>query len=211
MAANKTEEEKVYTLKELKAKLTEKQRIFCHEYIIDWNATRSAKKAGYSEETAYSIGHENLTKPEIQQYINFIKNNLEEEAGITKLRNLKELAKIAYSNISHLHDNWIELSDWEVIKEDNPEALSAIESIDTKTETKTYKTEGGLETDVEVKYVKIKLYSKSDAIKTINEMMGYKAADKIEHSGTIQTVDLSQLSTEELLLRANATNKLKEK
>ena len=86
-------EQKVYTLDELKAKLTEKQRIFCHEYIVDWNATRSAKKAGYSEDTAYSIGNENLKKPEIKQYIAFIKNNLEEEAGISKLRNLKSWLK----------------------------------------------------------------------------------------------------------------------
>jgi len=204
-------EEKQYTLAELKEKLTEKERLFCHQYIIDWNGARSARVAGYSEDSCRQIAYDTLTKLYIQQYIAFIKNNLEEESGVSKLRNLQELAKIAYSNISHLHDNWIELSDWEVIKEDNPDALSAIESIDTKTELKTFNRGGENKIDVEVKYVKIKLYSKSDAIKTINEMMGYKAADKIEHSGTIQTVNLAQLSTEELLLRANATNKLKEK
>lgn len=180
MAKTISDPEKIYTLKELKAKLTEKQRKFCHEWIIDFNATRAAKKAGYSEETAYSIGHENLIKPEIEQYIAFIRHNYEEESGISKLRNLKELAKIAYSSIAHLHDCWIELTDWEVIKADNPDCMDAIESIDTKTEYKSYKTDGGIETDVEVKYVKIKLYSKSDAIKTINEMMGYKSADKID-------------------------------
>lgn len=204
-------EQKQYTLEELKAELTEKQRIFCHEYIIDWNGGRAARVAGYSENTCYEIASENLRKPQIKQYIDLIKNNWEEESGISKLRNLKELAKIAYSGIAHLHDNWIELSDWELIKENNPDAMSAIESIDTKTETKIYKTDGDDEQEVEIKYVKIKLFSKTEAIKTINEMMGYKSADKIEHSGTIKTVDLSQLSTEELLLRAKATNKLKEK
>ena len=178
-------EQKTYTIEELKAKLTNKQRIFCHEYIVDWNATRAAKKAGYSEDTAYSIGNENLKKPEIKQYIGFIKNNLEEEAGISKLRNLKELAKIAYSNISHLHDSWIELTDWEQIKEDNPDCLAAVESIDTKTETRSYPVvygEGDVrESEVETKYVKIKLYSKQQAIQMINEMMGYKAPVKLEH------------------------------
>jgi phage terminase small subunit len=33
------------------------------------NATRAAKDAGYSEDTAYSIGHENLSKPEIRAEI----------------------------------------------------------------------------------------------------------------------------------------------
>ena len=40
--------------------------------------------------------------------------------------------------------------------------------------------------------------------------LGLTDKTELEHSGTIKTVDLSQLSTEELLLRAKATNKLKE-
>lgn len=175
-------EPKVYTLQELKAKLTPKERIFCHEYIIDWNGARAARKAGYSEDSIYNLASENLTKPHIKQYIAFIRNNFEEEAGISKLRNLQELAKIAYSSISNLHDCWIELTDWEVIKDENPDALSAIESIDTKTETKTYNKGEISETDVEVKYVKIKLYSKQQAIGMINDMMGYKAPVKLEHA-----------------------------
>ena len=37
-------------------KLTEKQELFCREYIISLNATDAALKAGYSEKTAYSQG-----------------------------------------------------------------------------------------------------------------------------------------------------------
>lgn len=50
-------------------KLTEKQKIFCDEYIISLNATQAAIKAGYAEKTAYAIGAENLRKPKIQNYI----------------------------------------------------------------------------------------------------------------------------------------------
>ena len=49
--------------------MTEKQKRFCEEYLIDLNATQAALRAGYSEKTAYSIGNENLKKPEIQEYI----------------------------------------------------------------------------------------------------------------------------------------------
>lgn len=49
--------------------MTNKQKRFCEEYIVDMNATEAAKRAGYSEKTAYSIGNENLNKPEIQNYI----------------------------------------------------------------------------------------------------------------------------------------------
>lgn len=49
--------------------LTPKQRAFADYYIECGNATEAAKKAGYSEKTAYSIGQENLRKPEISAYI----------------------------------------------------------------------------------------------------------------------------------------------
>ena len=50
-------------------KLTAKQQRFCDEYLIDLNATQAAIRAGYSAKTAYSIGNENLNKPEIRSYI----------------------------------------------------------------------------------------------------------------------------------------------
>lgn len=49
--------------------LTEKQKLFCTNYIITLNATESAKLSGYSGKTSRSIGAENLTKPIIQKYI----------------------------------------------------------------------------------------------------------------------------------------------
>ena len=47
-------------------KIKEKQRLFCIEYLKDFNSTQAAIRAGYSKKTAYSIGNENLKKPEIQ-------------------------------------------------------------------------------------------------------------------------------------------------
>lgn len=49
--------------------MTPKQQAFCDYYIASGNATDAAEKAGYSKKTAYSIGSENLNKPEIQNYI----------------------------------------------------------------------------------------------------------------------------------------------
>lgn len=76
-------------------KLTNKQRIFCEEYIMDWNATRAAKVAGYSEKTAQQMGYENLTKPLIQEYIEEIQKDLKKLAGISPLGLLAELKSIA--------------------------------------------------------------------------------------------------------------------
>lgn len=59
--------------------LNEKQKAFCEYYASSFNATESAKKAGYSEKTAYSQGQRLLKNVEVSNY-------------------LKELAKTAKSS-----------------------------------------------------------------------------------------------------------------
>lgn len=49
--------------------MTEKQKRFADEYLIDLNATQAAIRAGYSEKTANRIASENLSKLDIQEYI----------------------------------------------------------------------------------------------------------------------------------------------
>lgn len=45
--------------------LTPKQQRFVAEYLVDLNATQAAIRAGYRAASAYSIGSENLRKPEV--------------------------------------------------------------------------------------------------------------------------------------------------
>lgn len=60
--------------------MTEKQKRFCDEYLIDLNATQAAIRSGYSAKTAKQIGQQNLTKLDIQEYIN--KRLAEKEAEL---------------------------------------------------------------------------------------------------------------------------------
>jgi len=181
-----TEKEiKQYTLEELKEKLTEKEKNFCHEYVVDWNGSRAAREAGYSEKTAKEIAHATLTKVHIKQYIEFIKNDYEMLCGISKTKQIKELYKIAYCSVRHIHNDWIELSEWEDLKKNNPDVLDAVESIDTKTENRYKNIEGEKEKVlVSVEYVKVKLHSKTTALDMINKMQGYYEAEKHSHEIT---------------------------
>lgn len=54
--------------------LNEKQKAFCEYYASTFNATESAKKAGYSERTAYSIGQRLLKHVEAQKYLAELSN-----------------------------------------------------------------------------------------------------------------------------------------
>jgi len=169
-----------YSRSDLEKKLTRKQRIFCHEYIIDWNGSRAARVAKYSPKSCRQVAAENLTKPYIMQYIELIKHDYEKNCGISKTKQINELMKIAYSSIAHLHNTWIELKEFEKLSDDQKES---IESIETKSETKI--TDNGH--NIVTKYVKLKLYSKNQALEQINKMMGYNEPKKIELSGEIQT------------------------
>ena len=53
----------------MEPKLTVKQRRFIDYYIQSGNASEAARKAGYSPKTAYSMGVENLRKPQVQAAI----------------------------------------------------------------------------------------------------------------------------------------------
>lgn len=79
--------------------LTPKQQRFVEEYLIDLNATRAAKAAGYSEKSAHSIGQENLIKPEIAAAIQEAFEARSKRTQITADRVLEELSRLAFSNM----------------------------------------------------------------------------------------------------------------
>lgn len=75
--------------------LTAKQELFCKEYLVDLNATQAAIRAGYSEKTAKEIGCENLTKPNIQEYIKEAMNKRSQKVEIDAdyvLQGIKDIA-----------------------------------------------------------------------------------------------------------------------
>lgn len=61
-------------------KLRDKQKRFCEEYIVDCNATQAAIRAGYSERTARQIGQENLSKLDIQTYIDELMTDIKSKS-----------------------------------------------------------------------------------------------------------------------------------
>lgn len=74
--------------------LTDKQEMFCREYLIDLNATQAAIRAGYSVKTANRTASENLSKPDIQNRIAELKLQRNEDVGIDAAYVLKRLVEI---------------------------------------------------------------------------------------------------------------------
>lgn len=88
------------------SKLTKKQERFVEEYLVDLNATKAAIRAGYSLNTAASIGGENLRKPQIQEKIKEKQEELQKQTGINRDKILKEIASIAFDDISNYLEFW---------------------------------------------------------------------------------------------------------
>lgn len=160
--------------------LTEKQKIFCREYIYDWNATRAAKVAGYSEHTAGAMGFENLQKPEIQAEVKRLQGETAQLAGISRLMLAEELKKMALSSIAHLHLTWITRKEFDQLTEDQKACIAEIQT-QTRIEMK-YNPTSEEEEPVQVDFVKIKLYDKLRAIDSLKKMFGYDEPDEVKHT-----------------------------
>lgn len=70
--------------------------------MVDLNATQAAIRAGYSADTAGSIGHENLQKPEVVLGIQAARRAQQERTGITADIVLREIALIALADARKL-------------------------------------------------------------------------------------------------------------
>jgi phage terminase small subunit len=79
--------------------LNPKQERFCNEYLVDYNATQAAIRAGYSKKTAYVIAAEILSKKEVQEYLSAKKTILADQLSITQERTMQEIGRIAFQDV----------------------------------------------------------------------------------------------------------------
>lgn len=166
------------------AKLSNKQKLFCDEYLIDLNVTQAAIRAGYKEKYALVHGYEFLKKPAIKEYVNKRIKDREQRTEITQDRVINELAKIAFANTT----DYVEVEDkgqYKMVntkptKDLTPDQVAAIASIKQGA--------NGIE---------IKLHDKVRALEDIGRHLGM-FKDKIEVSGNINN-PFEGLTKEQLL------------
>lgn len=116
------------------AKLTDKQELFCREYLIDLNATQAAIRAGYSKKTAREIAAQNLAKLNIQKQIQELMSERNERNKIDAdyvLRQAVKLHERCMQEIDPLTDR-----NGEEIKDDNGKAIYKFNARDAATALK---------------------------------------------------------------------------
>jgi len=155
-------------------KLTEKQEAFCNEYLIDLNATRAAKRAGYSEDTAYAIGWENLRKPEIQARIAKLREEMAKGFNITKERIIQEYSRLAFFDIRKIHTIDGALKPITDLDDDSAAAIAGMEVYEEKLDS-----DDPDEQIVTGTVKKVKLANKIDALDSLVKVLGYNPVGKI--------------------------------
>lgn len=141
------------------AKLTDKQKRFCEEYLIDLNATQAAIRAGYSPETAAEIGSQNLTKLNIRTRIDAAIAERSKRTGVTADRVVRELAKLAFVNATDV----IDTQHGAVLENASREDTACISAVKVKTKT----GEDFTETERE-----IRLCDKTKALELLGKHLG---------------------------------------
>jgi len=167
-------------------KLTNKQKLFCNEYLIDLNATQAAIRAGYSVKTANRIANENLTKLDIQEYIQIRIKDREVRTEITQDRVLKELAHIAFDDIKNY------LSFYTDTEGNVRTVVKDSTTIDTRAIQEVSQGKDG--------QFKFKMYCKDNALLQVGKHLGM-FKEQIEHSGETtlnNKIDLTGFTTEQL-------------
>ena len=80
-------------------KISDRQKLFVREYMVDLNATQAAIRAGYSRRSASQRGWALRRHPTVAARIEVAMADRDEAAKITPERVLCELARLSFANI----------------------------------------------------------------------------------------------------------------
>lgn len=142
-------------------KLTDKQKKFVEEYLIDLNATQACIRAGYKTKTpqqASEIGCQLLKKTQVSEAIANAMAERSRRTGINQDRIVQELARIAFVKITDVVG-----SDGEINANASDDDLACIESY----KVEDYDSVNGSSSKREVK-----LASKIKALELLGKHVG---------------------------------------
>jgi hypothetical protein len=161
--------------------LTRKQQVFVDEYLKTWNAAEAARRAGYSERSAYSQGWENLRKPEIKALI----DARLDEVHMSADEALKLTADIARGDMAELMDATSVGFNLDMAQAKEKGLTKLIKKVKQKTTIFIAKKES--EEDREITELEIELYSALDAIRDVLKVHG-KFTDHVDVTSNGETL-----------------------
>lgn len=174
--------------------MTDAQKRFCDEYLIDLNATRAYKVAypnTKKDETASVNGSRMLRNAKVQNYISEKMEERKKRTEVTQDKVIQELAKIAFVDIRELYNDSGGLKNVKDIDENTAGAISSLETLE---EYAGYGDDREKIGDTQ----KVKLLDKTKALELLARHLGM-FKDKVEVGGSINVNNpFAGMTTEEL-------------
>jgi len=160
--------------------MTDLQKRFCEEYVIDYNIAKSAIRAGYQGDNARISAWQAMQLPDVQEYIEELQAAASIRCQVSKDELLMEFKKIGFSNIkNYLHNDL----DAKYLSEiETPEAIKSIK--------KTVRS-GEDYSDTTVELV---LHDKLSALTSIGRHIGFFSEDNKQKSANITILNNDPLS-----------------
>lgn len=177
--------------------MTPKQKRFCDEYMVDFNGTQAAIRAGYSTNTANMQASRLLSKDNIKKYVNVRQKALAEKTGITAERVINEIAKIAFANMRLYVDKGNVPKDIGDLPDDIAAAVQEV--------TREEKEFKGVKTVTK----KIKLNPKLDALRDLGKHLGL-FTDKIEIDGKILSMEHVSVDILQKIIKSDGNSQIED-
>ena len=162
-------------------RLSPKQRLFVAEYIIDWNATKAAIRAGYSDKTARQIAEAMLSQPHVMAAVQEQVTAREARTMVTQDRVLLEIARLAFSDPRKAFDangDLLPIKQW---PDDVAAAISSVE-VDVVTD-RDGKAIGSVK--------KVKFWDKGKQLELAGRHL-QMFTDKVNVNAVVKSVQLSE-------------------
>lgn len=149
-----------------KSKITEKQKRFCEEYLVDFNASASYVRAGYNSKNPEVSACILLKKPYIQSYLSTLRKRQTQDTEVTIERTLAEISRVAFSDVTKVlsfTDSSLTLENSKTLPRD---VTRAIESV-------TFQESSSGEDGVTIKK-SVKMHNKMAALNLLADYFGIK-------------------------------------
>ncbi len=160
--------------------MTDLQKRFCEEYVIDYHISDAAKRAGYQGDNSRISAWQAMQIPEVQEYIEQLQAEAAIRCQVSKDELIIEFRKIGFSTIKDYMNDDLSAKDLSVVK--NAEAIKSIKKTVTE-------FEGGSKTQVE-----FTLHDKISGLVNIGRHIGFFDADNKQKSANITILNNDPLN-----------------
>lgn len=160
--------------------MTDLQRAFAEQYVIDYKITAAGKRAGIQGDNINVTAWQMLQHPDVQEYVQLLQDQASLRCQVSKDELLLEFKKIGFSDITNYMDDNL-----------SPKKLSKSKDTGVIKSIKKTVTEWEFGTKTQVEFT---LHDKVASLVNIGRHIGFFQEDNAQKNLTVQLMTLDPLN-----------------